>query len=1486
MCGPTKGPAHGGSRNKSAPNRLKSRPGASEGSGRIPPWQTDDGRGGVPAAPPGPERHAAAQPHPWACGSTGEPEDLVWTLVTNARAASKNTKMPKLGRIHGGFWSQSNQTAPQKEKACRRRRNPKHRSASGRRYQASRRPAVNPTSHSESREARAAQTEKRTTPEERKAISQSRAGILLMSWNAYGIADATDGASTVKKDEIVAFLEAADARNEHVHGIAFQETWLQGDDALEIRGYEWFGRNRSEARSEPDAKRGSGGVGWLLCSKLLKNGKVTVSRNTHGACEGLITVTLKKENKILTLMNAYRELPRRNFVIDDKKFVEGVLGAFEAASALGCDDRIQRYTYLMCDANIRVGMLQDRGGCHRGGETTDSGPLAKMFVAAIENAGGCIVHGRLCPWDYTFQPENQTRRSVVDYVVTDDLEKVIEAGVCDRESADIGSDHRALFIRADVTFSGRRTDRNPAKIRDDPSCDRRCPYSRGEIRGAYEPLNKLITQLIEEKIAKGEIDRGNNADVNWEAWKRAMLDAAVTIVPAKPEAKGKAAASWQPWWNPAGKRLRERRLGILSELRAMERSGRDADAQVLRGEYRDALKALKKHARESRLAFLEKRNKALREYASDASKATLFWKTVLGTAAKNAAKATAAIIELWSSSDKTATTNDPTEVAGIFGREFSRIGADAPPEDTTFDMNERARQDSRVAEILRMPGYDGPIGHWITRKEICTCIGKLKYGKASGLDFISTDLLKTCVENTSMVAGLRVLFNACLRTGRCPKDWQTAAVKCLFKKGDRRSWENYRLISLLSVVGKLFEAVLARRLSTLLDGRDSNGEQLLSMFQGGFRGGRRCQHLSWSLVETVKSLARRGKDTYAAFLDVRKAYPTTRRSAMLERLFEKLSRIGDRNRRCRAWTVIENMLREDNCKSRVVVDGHVSAEYTVGHGLREGAVLSPILYAVFIDEIVKELEDCKGVAVGDVKIRCLLYADDVVLLSESAPDLQSMLDRCQKFADRSSFEFSMQKSHVVKFGDDADSGVEFKLMGKTMIESDRYTYLGVELHRSLGRHARAIAGERMRRKFLGKKMIDDDEREERVVVSVFYCDEADVWIAQTERVGSEESETEEYYLNDASDMKKMIDRYTTRHGGHQETYKPPLPWAGQIQKIREKLVIKRHMLRRAGCHAFGLNTVTAKLVVMTMCDALAVQDSEVWQMKETVVDLQTEMNAVHRTMIGAEAHTSTTAVRHEVGCASQRVRADAAALRFRNNILSLKESEHVARQLYRALQKDDEPLGSGVTTNAVKGFLEPLAARAAWKEPVGPYAAKTRTKAYVKKYQNQEFEKDLKDKSSLANMAKWVRVERQDLPAYLSRPCPIGLREGRQWKTKFRVGRHRLQSSLAVRERTRKEKDSRDYTCKCCDRNVPETVKHALLECVAHEKERESFMRRMDEVAPVFRRLAHDEKVEFLMADGPPVETDSFLYRFLMNIRASRERWLGSPTAQGVGPRP
>ena len=100
-----------------------------------------------------------------------------------------------------------------------------------------------------------------------------------------------------------------------------------------------------------------------------------------------------------------------------------------------------------------------------------------------------------------------------------------------------------------------------------------------------------------------------------------------------------------------------------------------------------------------------------------------------------------------------------------------------------------------------------------------------------------------------MLVSLAVIFSQCLRESRNPADWQIALVKTLFKKGDRHSWKNYRLISLLSVVGKLYESVLANRLSCLLDGRDRRGDHLLSQFQGGFRRGRSCQHQSYCYFE-------------------------------------------------------------------------------------------------------------------------------------------------------------------------------------------------------------------------------------------------------------------------------------------------------------------------------------------------------------------------------------------------------------------------------------------------------------------------------------------------------------------------------------------------------------------------------------------------------------------------------------------------------------
>ena len=129
--------------------------------------------------------------------------------------------------------------------------------------------------------------------------------------------------------------------------------------------------------------------------------------------------------------------------------------------------------------------------------------------------------------------------------------------------------------------------------------------------------------------------------------------------------------------------------------------------------------------------------------------------------------------------------------------------------------------------------------------------------------------------------------------------------------------------------------------------------------------------------------------------------------------------------------MIERMLRAENCRSKIVIDGVESDEYTVGHGAREGAVLSPVLYAVFIDGMVERLAACDGVEVGGERVKVSMYADDSLLLADSPEDLRAQLAEAQRFADESSFEFSKDKSQVVVFGG-PDEDDDFTLGGKAI----------------------------------------------------------------------------------------------------------------------------------------------------------------------------------------------------------------------------------------------------------------------------------------------------------------------------------------------------------------------------------------------------------------------------------------------------------------------
>ena len=200
--------------------------------------------------------------------------------------------------------------------------------------------------------------------------------------------------------------------------------------------------------------------------------------------------------------------------------------------------------------------------------------------------------------------------------------------------------------------------------------------------------------------------------------------------------------------------------------------------------------------------------------------------------------------------------------------------------------------------------------------------------------------------------------------------------------------------------------------------------------------------------------------------------------------------------RGKMWRMVDRMYA--STRTRITIDGEMSSEYSVESGLREGSVLSPVLYSVFINNLIAELETRvphTGVVLEPgLRIQALLYADDVVLVAESQQHLQQMLNVAERHADKMQYQFSVPKrnargqitesgkSQVVIFGENGITPDVFSLHGKELEQKRSYKYLGVHMHQLLGKHHGT--GDMCPQDYKGKIFYDKDHDELRCIVDV------------------------------------------------------------------------------------------------------------------------------------------------------------------------------------------------------------------------------------------------------------------------------------------------------------------------------------------------------------------------------------------------------------------
>lgn len=264
-------------------------------------------------------------------------------------------------------------------------------------------------------------------------------------------------------------------------------------------------------------------------------------------------------------------------------------------------------------------------------------------------------------------------------------------------------------------------------------------------------------------------------------------------------------------------------------------------------------------------------------------------------------------------------------------------------------------------DIAVMPVVD------ITEKEVSTALRKLNISKAAGPDGIHPAILKPLADIISHA--LVTIFRTSLREGVLPADWKTATVTPIHKGGDADLVENYRPVSLTSVVLKTLERILRDKIVAHV-----THQKLLSAQQHGFVRKKSCLTNLLCFLDEITKRLDQGQSVEVCYLDFRKAFDTVNHRLLLHKLHAfSLDPVLIR------W--IEHFLMGRSFQ--VSVEGEKSQTGIACSGVPQGSVLGPILFLLFVNDLASTLEN-----------PCYMFADDVKIVGlPTEESVQRDLDR-------------------------------------------------------------------------------------------------------------------------------------------------------------------------------------------------------------------------------------------------------------------------------------------------------------------------------------------------------------------------------------------------------------------------------------------------------------------------------------------------------------
>ena len=285
--------------------------------------------------------------------------------------------------------------------------------------------------------------------------------------------------------------------------------------------------------------------------------------------------------------------------------------------------------------------------------------------------------------------------------------------------------------------------------------------------------------------------------------------------------------------------------------------------------------------------------------------------------------------------------------------------------------------------------------------EVRNAAKQLKLGKSAGHDHIEAEHIR--YSDDRLFSLLSLLFNCMIIHNYLPSAFMETIIVPIVKdkKESITDCNNYRPIALTTLFSKLFELVFLERYKDIL---------ITSPNQFGFKQNHGTESCLFVFKQVVDFYQSNSSPVYATFLDLSKAFDRVNHDILFNKLFRKglhpvLLRL------VHTWYRTQEF--------RVKWASTSSACFSVSNGVRQGSILSPSFFNVYIDDLSQMLKHrVQGCYINNVCFNHLFYADDMVLLAPSAFALQSLLDICNMFLKENDLVLNYRKSKYMVFKND------------------------------------------------------------------------------------------------------------------------------------------------------------------------------------------------------------------------------------------------------------------------------------------------------------------------------------------------------------------------------------------------------------------------------------------------------------------------------------